>query len=87
LQVASTRCALTSSASYSRPSGGLEVLILPEQNPSDAASLGGCITYGVRSLRDAVDLLAGGENTTLAAASNGRGVTETPVDQFFRRCC
>lgn len=38
---------------------GMERLILPEQNASEAASIGGVAVHGVGSLRQAVELLAG----------------------------
>jgi magnesium chelatase family protein len=62
---------------------GLEALILPEQNAPEAASIGGPGVYGVRSLKEAVSLVAGEKDVAPTTTTpDGRGVAEEPIDDF-----
>jgi magnesium chelatase family protein len=62
---------------------GIGVLVLPEQNASEAASIGGPGVYGVRSLAEAVDLIAGEKDVALSTpATNGQEAMEEMVDDF-----
>jgi len=60
---------------------GLKALILPEQNALEAASIGGPSIYGVRSLKEAVGLIAGEKDlVSMSLETNGEEVTEELVD-------
>ncbi len=62
---------------------GLEALVLPEQNASEAASIGGPGVYGVRSLAEAVDFIAGKKEVVSSSpGANGRETAAEPVDDF-----
>ena len=62
---------------------GLRTLILPEQNAPEAASIGGPDVYGIRSLEQAVSLIAGREEIAAAVAGeDGQGTAEEPIDDF-----
>jgi magnesium chelatase family protein len=62
---------------------GLEALILPEQNASEAASIGGPGVYGVRSLKEAVGLIVGEKVVAPTTTTpDGRPVAEEPIDDF-----
>jgi magnesium chelatase family protein len=56
---------------------GFERLVLPEGNAPEAAAIGGVEVYGVRTLREAVDLLGGSAGVPRAEPSSDdrRGVT------------
>jgi magnesium chelatase family protein len=56
---------------------GFERLVLPEGNASEAAAIGGVEVYGVRTLREAVDLLGGRAGVPRAEPSSDgrRGMT------------
>ena len=63
----------------------LSRLVLPEENAPEAASIGGVAVYGVKSLRQAVDFLKGGEEIVSAqpsenGESHARDGTETGDD-------
>ena len=61
---------------------GLVRLVLPEGNAPEAAAIGGIEVYGVRSLREAVDLLCGRARVRRAEpASEGPGVV-TKMEDF-----
>ena len=63
---------------------GLGALILPEQNAPEAASIGGAGVYGVRSLAEAVDLIAGEKDVAPSppATDVQEEATEEPGDDF-----
>ena len=62
---------------------GLEALVLPEQNAPEAASIGGPGVYGVHSLAEAVDFIAGEKKVAPASpVGNGQEKAEEPVDDF-----
>ncbi len=63
---------------------GLGALILPEQNAPEAASIGGAGVYGVRSLAEAVDLIAGEKDAAPSppATDVQEEATEEPGDDF-----
>jgi magnesium chelatase family protein len=62
---------------------GLEALILPEQNATEAAAIGGPGVYGVRSLKETVSLIAGEKDAVpVTTTPNGRDVAEEPIDDF-----
>ncbi|MGI8859338.1 MAG: magnesium chelatase domain-containing protein, partial [Rubrobacteraceae bacterium] len=47
---------------------GLQRLVLPVSNANEAASIGGVKVYGIRTLREAVDFLCGGNEVVQAVA-------------------
>jgi magnesium chelatase family protein len=62
---------------------GLGALVLPEQNAPEAASIGGPGVYGVCSLAEAVDFIAGKKDVAPSSpAVNGWEKAEEPVDDF-----
>ncbi len=62
---------------------GLGALVLPEQNAPEAAAINGPGIYGVRSLREAVDFIAGWEDITPATSeTDDRGAAEELIDDF-----
>ncbi len=62
---------------------GLGALILPEQNASEAASIGGPGVYGIRSLEEAVGLITGRKDVAPAApTTDGEGTPGEPIDSF-----
>ncbi len=63
---------------------GLGVLILPHQNAAEAAATSGPKTYGVTSLREAVDLLSGeGAMVPFAPSPNGHVSDEESFGEDF----
>jgi magnesium chelatase family protein len=62
---------------------GLGALIMPEQNAPEAASIGGPGVYGVRSLKEAVGLIAGEKGVVpTPTTANGREAPEESIDNF-----
>ncbi len=62
---------------------GLGALVLPKQNAPEAASIGGPGVYGVHSLAEAVDFIAGEKEVAPSSpAANGREKAEELVDDF-----
>ena len=63
---------------------GLGTLILPEQNAPGAASIGGPDVYGIRSLEEAVGVIAGREDVAPAVPeTDGGAVPEEISDDFY----
>ena len=62
--------------------GGLGRLVLPEGNAPEAAAIGGIEVYGVRTLREAVDLLCGRARVRRAEPASGGLPTVTKAEDF-----
>ncbi len=63
---------------------GLGALILPEQNAPEAAAIAGPDVYGVRSLKEAVGLVAGESTVSLVETppDGEEGLAEAQADDF-----
>jgi magnesium chelatase family protein len=62
---------------------GLGTLIIPEQNAPEAASIGGPGVYGVRTLKEAVSLIAGEKDVVpTTVTTNGGEDAEESIDNF-----
>ncbi len=62
---------------------GLEALVLPWHNAPEAASIGGPSVYGIRSLAEAVDFIAGEQEVDPSMSVEGdQENAQEPVDDF-----